>query len=423
MPVKDQVGFSAMIPGKVSVRFRTRCCSGTTPPPDVWTVEVDAPDAASLPSLGGSPAETVIDESAVAIFNGGSTPVNSSTLTDLATAIAADLCLWRENQGDHVFAGIVAPEMNAQNDEVEWQIDDEGCRTTFSSGPFVQEADRLMHHDPTGWCEVPCDAIELYGADMAIVGQNVRIPTYSAWLDDDYSPPRIKTKRKSQTDFKACCDQPTPLGCVCPSGAPLAWNWSWTTYEEAPFAGLLPGPPNLAGTTTGKWEYFNSFNYKYSNPQSPVPLYASTGPGWSTTLTRYGFDPFNNNQIRIYGDCQQFDTGLDVYTECYTQLWLCSSVTFYDLFGSSSGPIAFMATRDYQQVSQYTSQSNPNYNDKVPNLTAAMSVSNLFANSVLFDGYSQTLFTCSPFVLQAKKNVGFTQTPFTNYYNTYNHTS
>lgn len=207
MPVKDQVGFSAILPGKVSVRFRTRCCSGTTSPPDAWTVEVDTPAAASLPSLGGSPATTVVEDSAFAIFNGGSTPVNSSTLTDLANAIAAELCLWRENQGDHVFAGIVAPEMNAQNDEVEWQIDDDGCRTTFSSGPFVQEADRLMHHDPTGWCEVPCDAIELYGADMAIVGQNVRIPTYSAWLDDDYSPPRIRTKRKSQTDIRACCGQ------------------------------------------------------------------------------------------------------------------------------------------------------------------------------------------------------------------------
>lgn len=196
-----------MIPGKVSVRFRTRCCSGTTPLPDVWTVDVDAPDAASLPALGGSPAETVIDESAFAIFNGGSAPVNSSTLTDLAKAITADLCLWRENQGDHIFVGIVAPEMNALSDEVEWIIDDDACRTTFSSGPFVQECDRLMHHDPTGWCEVPCDAIELYGADMTIVGGNVRIPTYSAWVDDDYSPPRIRTKRKSQTDFRACCGQ------------------------------------------------------------------------------------------------------------------------------------------------------------------------------------------------------------------------
>lgn len=417
-----------MLPSKVSVRFRTRCCSGATPPPSHWEVEVDAPPTADL-TLGGSPAKVVVEDAAWAVFSGGSDPINKEALTVLAKAIARETCVWRENQGDHVFSGVVAPEMNAQNDEVEWLMDDESCRTTFSSGSFVQECDRLMHHDPAPWCEVPCDAVEVYGSDMSIVDGKVRIPTYSVWLDDDFSPPRIRTRRKSQFDFRGCCGGVlTEPNCFCSGGlsAPSVWNWSYTRYNgSTDLNGNLVGPPTLLGTTRGVWNYFQTITFVNGyQPGGTTPAYRTAGTGWASTDLAYYDVDFNNNVV-LKKISDTYNDGGTTFSETKTYVRLCAgtpndgflSFTYIDrvLFD------IILVRRDYTSVAPGL---DPNFLPYPGGLTYLQDVIRQVPPGPLsFYQFQPVTISCSPFVRSFRQFMGRTAAPAVDYYNTYIETS
>jgi len=412
MPVNLR-GFSSLLPEKVTVQYRTRCCSGVTSPPNDYQVSVTPRDvdfAAYKPHIGA----VLVHDSAYAIFNGGDTPINADRLKTLSQNIARDLFEWRSNQGDKVYAGIVAPEMTALDDCIEWQMDDTSCSTTQSSGPYIQEADRLLHHDPTGFCKVPCDAELIYGGTMSIVGDKVRVPIYAAYLDDDKVPPEIKFDLQAYTNLRACCgDSPNVSGCLsCSVPIPKAWNyvfdqWVPGSYLAPPQSGYV----NI-GQTAGSFQYqeVNDLQYFKSIQDQASKKYSvfSFGPGWHTELSYkdivYNFNP-DTNEVTSSIETIGPTTGVDIVV--YRKyIWLCNRAVMNDLFRFGKLPEVTGSLIELRTTNFNGDITGPYVYDVFDDFPRY----NLAGSAAPPMGVTSK--TCSPFFIQTSSVVGIQTNPF-----------
>jgi hypothetical protein len=84
---------------------------------------------------------------AAACFTGNDEPFNKQHLDDLAERFADDFMGWFKIQPDLVLAGIAAVKPNGYFDEIEFDYNEEMCKTRVKPQPFNGFPYELMHDD------------------------------------------------------------------------------------------------------------------------------------------------------------------------------------------------------------------------------------------------------------------------------------
>lgn len=187
--------YSAVMPSGVMLTFRGRRCSGEVSDsvPSYYTKTVSLDETGVAPDQSGFAGRKIFHDAAVALFDVGDTdPTNQSVLDTLAEQVAKDYYRFQSRAFDVVYHGVVAPDMNALLDTVEWSYSMDGCSTRMLTGPYNGDPEELYHWDPTtagcvdasgsGLITAKTPCLEYYGAPVQCSGGSLLLSRFKLCL-------------------------------------------------------------------------------------------------------------------------------------------------------------------------------------------------------------------------------------------------
>lgn len=178
-----KIGVAALCPKTIRVVFRTQTCEGTQDVPAEYAVDVQFPETFDKSGNGHDAVLTVHDAAHAKYPPSAGTPSNADALKTLATAIATEVWTWRKDRRDRSYAGIVAPDVSGLFDQIEWQMDDDGCRTRFASEPMNVDPEEYMHADLVE-CAWDGAGFRAFVPNATLASGNLTLPIARLYVDN-----------------------------------------------------------------------------------------------------------------------------------------------------------------------------------------------------------------------------------------------
>ena len=198
---QGKIGVAALCPETIRVVFRTQTCDGSQEVPDEYTVETKFADVFDAVGAGRTGGMLTIHDAAHAKYpaNNTTTPSNADSLKDLAKAIAAEIWMWRRDRRDIVQVGIIAPDMSGLFDSVDWQMDDDHCRTRITAEPMGNEPEEYMHADVSE-CEWDGAGFRAFIPSATFSNGNITLPIARLYIKNG----KLAAKANGNQSIKVC---------------------------------------------------------------------------------------------------------------------------------------------------------------------------------------------------------------------------